>query len=98
MVGRQPSCLAGEAQPQGVVVRHDGSGACRSELGGQRRVGGEQQGLVEVVRLGRVLLEEPVLDGRQGAVAGDRPLLGLRPGVPGRRPAASSATVWCWKS
>ena len=76
--------LLGEAQAQGVVV-HQEVVERRLEVPG---VDGEahlqQQGLVPVVRVGEVALEEPALDGGQRDGPADDPLLRLHHrGAPG---------------
>ena len=47
----QPLLAAGEAQPQGVVVRRQVVQGLSQEVGGHGALHGEQQGLVEVVGL-----------------------------------------------
>ena len=69
---------AAEAQPERVVLRHDPAQRVGEQLRPQRLATLQQHGLIEVVRHGQILREEPVLDRRQRRFALHQSLLGDR--------------------
>ena len=71
-----PRRPAGVAPAQRVVVRHQPGHRPAQGLAGHRRLQLEHPSVVVVLRIGRLQLEEAVLNRRQRQGAGDRPLLG----------------------
>ena len=87
-----------EAQAEGIVVGEQVLEGLLQQRGLQRLTRGQEDGLVEVVGVGRIVRQQVLLHGRERHGAGDGTLLCQRLGGGLRPPGRARATVWCWKS